>query len=571
MRSKWVGWRWIVAAFVLYAVTIAVYFVIPARAAFGETLIGSAIYNHDAVLNAGILEWGYRCLTTSGLHFFDWPAGFPLNNGLAGTENLSGWQLFYAPMRLAGATVAAAYSLTLLSSLMVAALGGAALSMRFGASRQGALIAGFAFAFNPFHIDHAIHIQTLAICWSPIAILGLDMALEEPAPRALGLLAFGFVMTFLCGMYFGVFLSMVIVLYVIIAIVAGRYRLKTRSLAGIAMSVVAALAVLSPMLIHYLRFASSFGPYLHSTAEVSLSSLPLDALLRTPVWLSSAGITSLPTSAPGKFVGGFPGIVTLALAVAAVVLPFSTPRSRRAVPVLLALAIVCLLFALGPSVEISPDVVSHWLTALPLPGKLWTAFSAIRWPMRIFMYSALCVSILAGIGLTSLQSRFSPRRSPAVAVLCLALLFAELRPESWFSRDSIRIADPMKMSDAYSFLASESDRGGVVELPSRMDSGLATPYATRYAYASAGHLRGVVAFHGSSFPPLLDSLRVAADSLPDAMAIRVLTSNGVTRLVIHRNLMTPASADRVEREFVAAGDSILFETSMSVVLSLHKR
>ena len=74
----------------------------PPLADFNGILIGSAVYNHDAVLNAGILEWGYRSLWTSGLHVFDWPAGFPLKNGLAGTENLLGWQLIYSPMRAIG-------------------------------------------------------------------------------------------------------------------------------------------------------------------------------------------------------------------------------------------------------------------------------------------------------------------------------------------------------------------------------------------------------------------------------------------------------------------------------------
>ena len=66
--------RLIIAAVALYAFAVIVYFVLPSGAVFNRVLIGSAVYNHDAVLNAGILEWGYRSLWTPGLHFFDWPA-----------------------------------------------------------------------------------------------------------------------------------------------------------------------------------------------------------------------------------------------------------------------------------------------------------------------------------------------------------------------------------------------------------------------------------------------------------------------------------------------------------------
>ena len=261
---KRVEWRWILAAFALYALTIVVYFVIPAGTAFSRSLIGSAVYNHDAVLNAGIMEWGYRSIWTPGLHFFDWPAGFPLANGLAGTENLAGWQLFYSPLRAGGMSVAASYNITLLSSLIVAGLGCAALARRLGASSSGAVIAGFAFAFNPFHIDHAIHIQTMAICWSPLAILGLDIVLENRSLAGLAMLGVGYVLTFLCGMYFGVFLSMVIALYIVTALAVGRYRPSARGLLGIAITLIAGLAMLSPLFVHYFRFATSFGAYPHS-------------------------------------------------------------------------------------------------------------------------------------------------------------------------------------------------------------------------------------------------------------------------------------------------------------------
>lgn len=547
------------------------YFVAPAGSAFSRSLLGTAVYNHDAVLNAGILEWGFRSISTSGLSFFDWPPGFPLKNGLAATENLAGWQLFYAPVRSLGATVAASYNVALLASFLVAGLSTAAFSRRLGASRAGALIAGFAFAFNPFHLDHAIHIQTMAICWSPLALLGLDLALEGRSYSGLAMLGSGFVMTFLCGMYFGVFLSMVIALYVLAALLARRYEPNVGALARIAATIAVALAVLSPIFIHYVRYASSFGAYPHTTTELSLSSLPLEALIRTPTWLWAWNRTVLTTAVPGQFVGAFPGFVTLALAGFGLASRKATHASRSAVSVLLIVAVICFLLALGPDVEIHSRVPSPWLTALPLPGKLWIAFSAVRWPMRIFMYSVLCIALVAGLGATKLLDRLSSKQYPIVASIIVVLMFVELRPASWFASSSVRIVDPIRMSSAYAFLARERDRGGIVELPSRMDSGIATPFATRYAYGSAGHLRGVIAFHGSLFPSLLDSLRLASYDLPNPDAVRMMVSHGVSRVVLHSDLMSADSFDRLMRAFLSNGDSILFQSSGSVVMTLSHR
>jgi hypothetical protein len=265
----WKEWLLLIA---LYTTTVVVFFVIPVRNEFSSVLLGSAVFRHDAVLNAGILEWGYRSLWSSTLHVFDWPAGYPFANALAGTENLIGWQLFYSPMRAAGATVAASYNFALLASLVVSGIACAALARRYGVSRFGAAVAGFAFAFNPFHLEHTIHLQTMAVCWSPFAILALDMTLEKHSVRALVLLGTSFVLTVLCGMYFGIFLSIVLIGYAIAAWSAGRYRLEWRGVRDLMRVGVAATAVVFPLIWHYVTFARSFGAYPHSSAELALSS-----------------------------------------------------------------------------------------------------------------------------------------------------------------------------------------------------------------------------------------------------------------------------------------------------------
>jgi hypothetical protein len=375
----------------LYAVTIAVFFVAPVGSRYGDVLLGSAVFRHDAVLNAGILEWGFRSLWSTRLHFFDWPAGYPLHNALAGTENLSGWQFLYSPLRALGATVAAAYNTALLFSILISGLGSAALARRFGASEFGAAIAGFAFAFNPFHIDHMIHLQTMAICWSPFALLGLDMVLERPSMRALSLLGASFVMTVLCGMYFGVFLAMVLVSYSVIAWITRRCNFSFLILRDLAITALVCAVIVSPVLIHYFEFVRSFGAYPHSGEELALSSLPIAALAKVPVWLPSGGHVFPLSGDAGRFASAFPGRVVFAAAVCALI--FAKTRPRRDVVVsLVALGILSWLLSLGPTVEWRTGHVSSLLTSLPCPencgspyrrfdgrcGSSCTQFSALR-------------------------------------------------------------------------------------------------------------------------------------------------------------------------------------------------
>lgn len=560
--------RWYAMVIAINSLIAIVYFVLPLHGNPGSVLLGSAVYNHDAVLNAGILEWGYRSLWTPGLHFFDWPAGFPLSNTLPGTENLLGWQLFYSPLRALGASVAGSYDVALLSSLVISGVGTTALGAQLGSSRAGALFSGVAFAFNPFHVDHMVHLQTMAICWSPLALLGLEIAVTTGKRKGLLILGAAFVMTFLSGIYFGVFLTIVLIMYYLASLWLGRCSLSWANPAGLMVVACGSLILISPVLVHYLQFAYSFGLYPHPSEELALSSLYVGSLIRVPTWLIVWASAPLASPYPGKFAAAFPGLLVLTLCAIAL---RKSHRPRTEVFLLVFIAGTCLLLALGPTVELGPNEPSHFLSAILFPGKLWLLLSAIRWPVRIFMYSALGLALIAGFGVRNLERALPVRMALPMSVALLVALAIELAPAPWLSRDSLRIVDPIALSDAYSFLERERSKGGIVELPSATDSGRMTPYATRYAYASAGHLRGVVAFHGSLFPPLLEKLRDATYTLPKPEAIRLMKGNGVTRVVIHKDLMSADSAAMLISAFLADGDSIVYTSPSSTVLWLKNR
>ncbi len=530
-------------------------------------MLGTSIFPYDTFLVAGILEWGRHALLTAHTSIFDWTAGFPLENSLAVTENFLGWQILYLPLRLLGAGIPAAYNILILVSLVISGIGAAIVARRFGASRAGGALAGLVFAYGPFHLSHILHLQTLGVCWIPFAIFFLDQYLESRSPRdAIGLAA-SLVISVLCSIYLAVFLALVLPLYAILCWIFGRYRFNARALGGLLATGIFAAALLTPILSHYLRFSSDFG-YAHDTRTLANFSMELAAPLRMPDWMAVWAWTPLVRRTTWttalSYTPAFPGLVAIALAIYAIITLRRNRENRATMWILVSLAVICFLLALGPilrPINLNPLPHAGWL---PMPGKIWLVIPGIRWPMRIFFFAWLAGAILCGLGLTAIERR-AGTRSRIIAIVVIAIVVIEYWPASWFAGRSVVAPAPMSLSDAYPYLASEVDRGGVVELPTADHSGWRTPFSTRYIYASAGHLRRVVALHGSVTPPVTDSLLRAANALPDSSSMKILLDHGVSRVVVHRSLMQKDSADILIRGIQRAGYPILFAGSDGVV------
>lgn len=552
------------AATLVYAATAIADFVLPLGRRFGERLLGTALFAPDPILNAGILEWGYRSLWSPTRHVFEWTAGFPLHDSLATTENLIGWQVFYTPLRLANSGPVAAYNLLLVISFVLSGLGAALLARRLGADCWGAVIAGFVFAFVPFHLNHVIHIQTMAVCYCPFALFFLDRLLSEATVRdAIGL-SVAWLMTTLSGIYFGVFLLVVLPSYAALCWLLQRHRFSLRTTEGL-LAAGLACAVLLPVVLPYVRFGSEHG-YRHTEKAVVSLSLDALALFKVPRWLAFWSQGPLPRG--NGWTPAFPGVVASIFALVFLIKRHLERQASQAKVALVLLVFACFVFSLGPVLKIHADYPSRFANWFPLPGRIFTSFSAIRWPMRILLFSFLFGAVLAGLGFSALTRRLTPRMRFAAASLTVLLLYVEYRPGASYAAESVEIPPPMAMSNAYPFLATETDRGGVVELADARPDGYRAPYLVQYAYGSAGHLRRVVAFHGTVFPPLLDNLRAAAKELPSEPSRRFLAEWGVTRLVVHREPVFVDPSPLRRDALVEAGYRVLYQSRGATVFAL---
>lgn len=557
----------------LYTVIAIAWLVIPIANRFGSVFLGTAIFSPDTFLNAGILEWGFRAIRSPDLRLFDWTAGFPLSNSLAVGENLIGWQLLYTPLRSMGVGIQASYNILIIASLVLSGIGAALLTRRFGGDKSAGAIAGLIFGFGPFHLSHMLHLQTMAVCWVPFVILFLDRYLETRQPRDAVGLAVMFVMCALSSMYFGVFLGVVLPLYALLCWVSKRYRFDSRALLGLIATGAAATVFLSPIISHYVQFNRAIG-YYHAATTLANFSMEVTALLRVPDWLAlwslSPAVRVSTFTSPLTFTSAFPGLAAVFLAGYAIARGWRDTTRRRSIIVLIGLVVVCYLLALGPilkPINLTPMPGAGWL---PMPGKIWMLIPGIRWPMRVFFFALLAGAVLSGLGLFLLRQRLSPRYSRAAIAGALGLIAIESWPRTWLAGKSEAAGDPMTLSDAYPFLAMERDRGGIIELPVSNASGWRTPFSTRYIYASSGHLRRVVAIHGSVVPPVTDSLIAAVHAAPDSSAMNRLAAYNVSRLVIHLPLMTGGEGQLLAERLERAGYPVIFAGREAVVFGTRR-
>lgn len=548
-----------------YAAIIWIYFVLPLQGRFGQAMLGTAVFPYDAVLNAGILEWGRRALGSASLHLFEWTAGFPLHNTLANTENLIGWQPEFAILRWAGASVTFAYNTLFITSFFLSAIGVRLLARRFGASKGGAFLSGLIFAFVPFHLVHAIHLQTLAVCWAPFAIYCLDRYLTGGKLIDLAGVALLFALCFLSGLYIGFFLAIALPVYVLAAAATHRITIERKRLLGLAGIAVALPVALWPIVSHYVAYSRTNG-YVHPAEVLTRFSLELLALVKVPTWQALWLGTGYPGLAEHES-AAFPGFIAVCLLVAA----FWTarePASRATTRLLIVMALVFFAFSLGPRLlfhENTPVPLAKWI---PLPGRIFEWFSALRWAMRAWLFSLIFLAIVAGLGFTALTRHGSPRRRAVDCALVALLLFFEYRPMHLYTADSVMVPDPLKLSDAYPFLATESDRGAIVELPAADENGYRAPMLVRSAYGSAGHQRRVVATHGQGLPPLTIAILEEAERLPDQSALTHLRGYGCSRVVLHRKWVADGSVENTIAALRTAGLPVLWESEESVVFSL---
>jgi hypothetical protein len=355
-RSR-ASWTW-GFALVLTGLTLALHWRLLVR-------FGSAIPSDpgDPLLNIWILWWNAHHVPFTAA-YWNAPIFAPAPYALALSETLLGLTWVTTPLQWLGASPLVAYNTLFVATPILNGLSAYWLCLTLTKRPDAAAIGGLAFAFAPYHASQLAHIQTEAMFWMPVALVGLHNYWSTGQRKWLVCLGAATAMNALtCGyflLYFAVFLSIAILWLTI----ASGTRAKV---IAVATTLAISALPLVPVALTY-RFVrrlwnlsrpiteiQSFG------ADVVATVLGADRLVfwpvRGPEW-----------QLPGGLYPQYPGVVIALLVLAGAGVAFRRrrrdhphPRWRRGIVVLLVaaaafeFAAACVYWVVGPwAVRLGP-------------------------------------------------------------------------------------------------------------------------------------------------------------------------------------------------------------------------
>lgn len=549
--------RYLLYFALFYGVIVAIYFNPLFGSAWQHKLLGTSQWAPDNILNAGILEWGWRSLWAGQFHVFDWVAGFPMKNSLAGTENLIGWQVFYSPLRVLGVGTVAAMNTLVCLSFVISATGGAAFARHVGLGKPAALCAGLVFAFAPAYTVNMIQFQSLAVCWIPWSLVFIDRFAKSGKWPDFAAASLAGCMALLSGMYIGICLCITVAIWIPVQHVFGMSLLSRAAMLRVLAVALASGLLVSPVLIRYLRFNHEHGLTL-SVSYMTTHSLPLLHLVK-PSGLLSLWSIVVRNQAGGASGGFFPGIIILVLFVAGLWTPVVSKRWKLS---LLVVGLVLGVLACGPFLKIANSPIRLAGFRVPLPGLLLRLIPGVRVPFRLILPASLFFSVLCGAGVTSFTSRFGRK---ALSVIVLGL-FAELYPASSLVSGAVNLPPPSEIAQAYQHLEGCH---ASVELPVPEPEAGPHELLSRYVYGASAHLHPVVSYYASIWPKEVWRLQRLASRLPSDAAREILVESGVNCAVLHRTPLGDKYPDLLDA-FVQAGYPLVFRGEDSAVILLSR-
>ncbi|MGZ5969682.1 MAG: hypothetical protein ACXWP4_18545 [Polyangiales bacterium] len=330
-----------------------------------------------------------------------------------------------------------ALNVFLLTTLIVAALGAYALSLRFGASTTGATLSGLAFSWSGYMVCQLKHLGVVStVCWLPVGLLLLDRALsfEESIPfvrRALRLVPFTLVLAVQWLSNFPQSAYISTLAYGAFALAHAIVHLRKRArrdafvlLASVFGCVLLAIACAAASLLptRELGALSSRRGGVPFEFATILSYDPRD-ILTFFVPYANGDISDLSYRSHGLFWEnyGYVGLFTMCLAI------FAAVRAVRRFHVLFLViaAVLAYLVVLGPATPFFKIVFTI------VPGM-----NNFRFPTRFLVVVDLAIAILGGIGLTELEAWLTAKKTAdharwaAMAIVGMTagdLIFHQLR------------------------------------------------------------------------------------------------------------------------------------------------
>ncbi len=400
----------------------------------------------DPLLNMWILWWNAWTIPFTA-EYWNAPAFAPAPYALALSETLLGLTWLTTPLQWLGATPVLAYNVLVLATPVLNGLSMYWLCLTLTTRRDAAVVGGLACAFAPYHASQLAHVQTQAMFWMPVALVGLHRYWNTGGRRWLVCLAAATALNGLTCGYFLLYFAVLLGLAIVWLTVASR---SIRKLGGVAAALAAAALALLPVILVFRRVRNAWSlerPFY----EIDGFSADLFLLAAGHERLSWWPISGADWQLPGHAYPQYPGIVITLLVIAGAVVALRRRRESSIPGLYAAGAALATVLALGPTARAGGEPFWRpapfaWLMALP-------GFDATRVPALFGAIAALCLAVLAAWAVATLIRR----QTPASRALLVAIGIGVVA-DGWAVVPAVDLPPPIRVP-----LTSDL----VVELPRR--------------------------------------------------------------------------------------------------------
>ena len=511
----------------------------PAPLHLSERLIGNSIDNWIFYWNNWWLE---RAITEGHDWFFTpylfYPQGTSLiAHSISHTNSI----LACALKPLVGQV--SAYNLTLLLGLWLSAVGMYLLVYSLTCHRIAAFVAGFIFAFAPYHLTQALaHMHLGSIQWWPFYAFFLHRALGEHRIRdALGAGLFA-ALTLWTGPHLALLLALWTLVYAGWWLVARR-RTWLRTIGILGTTALSALLLSLPIVIPAVENWNEIAHAPTRLVEQTTRQTDLLAYLIPPTYNTLIGSHLVPFYE--RFIANrafmpYPGFAVLALALTALV-----KQTKKALFWGLSGGLWVLLAA-GSVLRFNDTLYPHVLLPYRFVGHIFP-ISMLRAPDRFNLLLVFSLSTLAGLGAAWIHRHRRRWLLPLVSLilleyLCIPLPMWDLPPSSPFfeqmtheETDYCVVDYPMGYEPAKLWLYFQTLHGKPL-----VEGHVSRYTAADYAFIYSQPLLRAL-YQAEDLPPYLPpddgtGIPLETDTYVQALgpALRALESSGVRYVLLHK-------------------------------------
>jgi hypothetical protein len=482
------------------------------------------VESYDPLYLTWQLAWIGQALLDSPLQLFQSNLYWPLEDNLTFTDV----QFGYAPAGLLAAhgphAALVVHNVLFVFTYAFAFFGAYLLARELGAGEWGGIVAGAAFAYAPWKLEHSGHLHVLSSGGIPLALFLLVRGYRRGSRNWIvaGWLVAAWQITlgFTLGLMFAYLLLVLGGIVLFLWVQQGRPRTSPGVLWASAAGVAVFAAVIGLMAQPFLRVHREYPEAKMPVEEIAFYSPPPRAFLAAS---SESLVWGGPTTRWRERVRApveqtlFPGVAVILLALIGLAGRAYPPGLRYG---LAAGAVVCGVLSLGLPSATHPD---QGYTPYRFLYDFAPGWDGVRTPGRINTLTSLAVALLAGAGVALVVRHARRLAAGELAAVCAAgAVVAVILAEGF---------GPIPRARAPALPRGQlSAPAPQLHLPSSNSlDGL-------YGYWSTDGYPKLVNGAGSFDPNLLVEIRTATTAFPDTASVQLLRGLGVRSVIVHRGL-----------------------------------